>query len=40
MVSKAGETIRTAWPVALVGLAVVINGVWIAALAYGIAKLF
>jgi hypothetical protein len=39
MVAKAGEAIRTAWPVAVVGLAVAVNGVWIAALGYGILKL-
>ena len=40
MVAKAGAAIRTAWPVAVVGLTVAINGVWIAALGYGISKLF
>ena len=40
MVAKAGEAIRTAWPVAVVGLAVAVNGVWIAALGYGILKVF
>jgi len=40
MVAKAGKVIRTAWPAAVVGLAVAINGFWIAALGYGITKLF
>jgi hypothetical protein len=40
MVAKAAKAIQTAWPPAAIGLAVAINGVWIAALGYGIAKLF
>jgi hypothetical protein len=40
MVTKAVDAIRTAWPVAGIGLAVAVNGVWIAALGYGISKFF
>jgi hypothetical protein len=39
-VAKVVEAFRTAWPRAAIALAVAINGVWIAALAYGISKLF
>jgi hypothetical protein len=38
MVTKAVDAIRTAWPPAAIGLAVAVNGVWIAALGYGISK--
>jgi hypothetical protein len=40
MVAKAGEAIRAAWPLAGIGLAVAVNGLWIGALGYGISKLF
>jgi hypothetical protein len=40
MVAKAGEALRTAWPLATVGLTVALSGVWIAALGYGVSKLF
>jgi hypothetical protein len=40
VVEKAVEAFRTAWPPAAIGLAVAINGVWIAAPGYGISKLF
>jgi hypothetical protein len=40
MVAKAGEAFRAAWPLAGIGLAVAVNGVWIGALGYGISKLF
>jgi hypothetical protein len=40
MVVVAVNTARRIWPVAAVGLAVAINGIWIAALGYGIWMLF
>jgi hypothetical protein len=40
MVARAVETVRTAWPMAAIGLAGAINGVWIPALGYGVSKLF
>jgi hypothetical protein len=40
MVTRAVDAIRTAWQPAAIGLAVAANGVWIAALVYGISKLF
>jgi hypothetical protein len=40
MVARAVEAFRTAWPLAGIGFAVAINGVWISALGYGISKLF
>jgi hypothetical protein len=40
MVAKAVKAFRTAWPPVGIGLAVTINGVWIAALGYGFSKLF
>ena len=40
MVARVGETFRAAWPLAGVGLAVAVNGVWIGALGYGISKFF
>jgi hypothetical protein len=40
MVAKAGEAFRAVWPLAGIGLAVAVNGVWIGALGYGISKLF
>jgi hypothetical protein len=40
MVAKAGEAFRTAWPLAMVGLTVAVSGLWIAALGYGVSKLF
>ena len=40
MVAKAMKAIETAWPPAAIGLAVAVNGIWIAALGYGISKLF
>jgi hypothetical protein len=40
MGAKAAKAIRTAWPVAGIGLAAAVNGVWIAALGYGISKFF
>jgi hypothetical protein len=40
MVGRALETVRTVRPLAAIGLAVAISGVWIAALGYGISKLF
>jgi hypothetical protein len=38
--TKTVQKLRVAWPVAAIGLAVGINGLWIAALGYGISKLF
>jgi hypothetical protein len=38
VVTKAVDAIRTAWPPAAIGLAAAVNGVWIAALGYGISK--
>jgi len=40
VVAKAVEAFRTAWPPVAIGLAIAINGVWIAALGYGFSKLF
>jgi hypothetical protein len=40
MVARAGEAFRAAWPLAGVGLAVAVNGVWIGVLGYGISKFF
>jgi hypothetical protein len=40
MVARAGEAFRAALPLVGVGLAVVVNGVWIGALGYGISKFF
>ena len=40
MIEKALEAFQMAWPLTAIGLAVAINGVWIAALGYGISKLF
>jgi hypothetical protein len=40
VVAKAVEAFRTAWPPVCIGLAVGINGLWIAALGYGISRLF
>jgi zinc transporter ZupT len=40
MIARAGEAFRAAWPLAGIGLAVAVNGVWIGALGYGISKLF
>ena len=40
MVAKAVVAFRSAWPAVAIGLAGVINGIWIAALGYGISKLF
>jgi len=40
VVAKAVEAFRTAWLSVAIGLAVAINGVWIAALGYGISRLF
>jgi hypothetical protein len=40
MLARAKGTFQTAWPTAAIGLAVAINGVWIAAIGYGISKLF
>ena len=39
MAAKAGEAFRTAWPMMVVGLAVAVNGVWIAALGYGLSRM-
>ena len=39
MVRKAGEAFIKTWPIAGIGLAVAVNGIWIAALGYGISKL-
>jgi hypothetical protein len=39
MATKVGAVLRSAWPAAIVGLAVAINGFWIAAIGYGISKL-
>jgi hypothetical protein len=36
MVVKARNAIQARWPVAAVGLALTINGIWIVALAYWI----
>jgi hypothetical protein len=40
LVAKAGEAFRTAWPLASIGFAVAVNAVWIAAIGYGVSKLF
>ena len=40
MISKAGGALQSALPFAGIGLAVAVNGIWIAALSYGISKLF
>ena len=40
IVRKAGEAFIKTWPIAGIGLAVAVNGIWIAALGYGISKLF
>ena len=40
MVAKAMNAIETAWPPAAIGLAVALNGVWIAAIGYGIYRFF
>jgi hypothetical protein len=31
---------RSAWPSGIVGLPIAVNGIWIAAIGYGISKLF
>src|ERR1700749_2829758 len=38
MLAKARGALRTAWPLVVLGFAVVINGVWIVALGYAIFK--
>ena len=38
--ARASEAFRRAWPLAGIGLAVAVNGVWIGVLGYGISKLF
>jgi hypothetical protein len=38
--ARAGEAFRRAWPLAGIGLAVAVNGVWIGVLGCGISKLF
>jgi hypothetical protein len=40
MVTRTVGAIRTAWPSTAIGLAVAISGFWIAALQYGLSKLF
>jgi hypothetical protein len=40
MVAKAMKAIGTAWPLAAIALAVALNGVWIAAIGYGIYRFF
>jgi hypothetical protein len=40
MVAKAMKAIETAWPPAAIGLAVALNGAWIAAIGYGIYRFF
>jgi hypothetical protein len=40
MVAKAMRAIGTAWPPAAVGLAVALNGLWIAAIGYAIYRFF
>jgi hypothetical protein len=40
MVARTVGAIRTVWPPAAIGLAVAMGGVWIAALQYGLSKLF
>jgi hypothetical protein len=40
MVAKAMKAIETAWPPAAIGLAVALNGVWIAAIGYWIYRFF
>jgi len=40
VVTKAIEVFRTAWPPAAIGLAVVVNSIWIGALGYAISRLF
>jgi hypothetical protein len=35
MMAGVAEALRSFWPLAGIGVAVVINGVWIAALGYG-----
>jgi hypothetical protein len=37
---RASKAFRAAWPLAGIGFAVAINGVWIGILGYGISKLF
>jgi hypothetical protein len=38
--TRAVEAFRSTWPLAGIGLAVAVNGLWIAALGYGFSKLF
>ena len=40
MVAKAMKAIEQAWPPAAIGLAVALNGVWIAAIGYAIYRFF
>jgi hypothetical protein len=40
MVARTVGAIRTVWPPTAIGLAVALSGVWIAALQYGLSKLF
>jgi hypothetical protein len=40
MAAKAGDALRMAWPLAGAGVAIAVNAVWIAAVGYGISKLF
>jgi hypothetical protein len=40
MVARTVGAIRTVWPPTAIGLAVAMGGVWIAALQYGLSKLF
>jgi hypothetical protein len=40
MVARAAAMLGNVWPLAAIGLALVINGIWIVMLGYGISKLF
>jgi hypothetical protein len=40
MVARTVGAIRTVWPPAAIGLVVAMGGAWIAALQYGLSKLF
>jgi hypothetical protein len=40
MVTEAVKVVRGGWPLAAVGLAVALNGLWIAALGYGVYLVF
>jgi hypothetical protein len=40
MVAKAMKAVEQAWPPAAIGLAVALDGVWMAAIGYGIYRFF